>query len=438
MTNSVPQIHVHSSCDKHTLPFVIFMWETMLALANRPEDLRLTVHCMGPAAVDRLNGKLKQAAAVQVSNKRKDAMNGSYGHAVCILDSLSMTNDGDIHIIADSDTVVVAKGWDDYIRRRMHTDGVGIMGTTYEDLGGFSSGGGTTQAYKKVPTFTWCALAPRHNWRDLDVLPNKAHIIPINSPKLSKIYNLPEGYSVFGEAGYQLPQYLHDKQLSYDGWRQLKPTKEAVVLKGLSDYHEEYHVCDDVPFVLHHRGSMKHSYRGDKVSNAFYGAVDRYLNTERERPSRWSWDPEVDGKPSETAPVDEATPVVEADVEQPQNAREAVPYVRTDPREWLKVSWNGAQIRKKGAIDRASCRPILEFDKPCHDSIGHLRLEGVITSTYGVLVPATPVTPYVITCRNATNSLMVVSSNDDGPFVNVPANKTVWVLVDVDGCHRVE
>ena len=63
------------------------------------------------------------------------------------------------------------------------------------------------------------------------------------------------------------------------------------MLRGLSDYHEEYHVADGVPFVVHHRGSRNHAYRGDKVSQDFFGAVDRWLVDEKQREPRWRWEP---------------------------------------------------------------------------------------------------------------------------------------------------
>ena len=426
---TTPAIHVHTQADKSTVPYVKFMWETMLSTANHPELLHITVHCMGPSAVDRIKAFIQQGRAVLVPNRKGDPLNGSRGHAVCIMNALSMTGDGEIHIIADSDTVTVAKGWDDYIRNRLVNDNVGMIGTTYEDLGGFSSGGTTIQTYKKVPTFTWAALNPMHNWRDLDVSPNKAHSIAITTQKLSEIYNLPIGYNVFGEAAYQVPQYLHDHKLSYEGWPQLKPTKTAIVLKGLSDYHEEYN-AESVPFVVHHRGSLRLAYRSDRFSRAFYGAVDAYLAIEATHEPRWKW--QDTGKVLiPVAPVArEAAPQVGPVIEvTPEN------FVSSG-NEWLKVGYNGTVIRVRKKIDRKLAAAQLDFKPPVDGLVGHVRVEGVLEHKYPIVLPQTTTIPYMVTVRNATGGTLMVSCGK-GESIAVPATRTWLILVDIDTAQHV-
>jgi hypothetical protein len=401
----------------------------MLSLANEPDRLKITVHCMGPSAADRAKSWLPsdRGNSIIASAKKGDSLNGSRGHAACVMAALEATGDGNIHIICDSDTVVVAKGWDDYIRKRMVDDEVGIMGTTYEDLGGFSSGASAVQTYKKVPSLTWCVLSPMHNWRDLTVMPNKSHQVSITSPQLSQIYNLPQGYSVFGEVGWQLPQYVYDHALTYDGWRQLKPSKDAVILKGLSDYHEEYHV-DGEPFVVHHRGSMRHAYRGDKISRQFYSAVDDRLATELSRPPRWSWQ-DTGKKLEPVAPP--AKPIARPPIE--VKPEEFVPTGK----EWLKVTFNGNVLRARRGVDRTVPGTELEFERPDVDRIGHLRVEGVLEHNYPIVVPPVTAAPYMLTVRNAAGAPLLVTCGRGG-HVAVPCAKTWWLLVDVDGVQRVE
>lgn len=425
-----PAIHVHTQADKHTVGFAKFMWETMISLANHPELLRLTAHCMGPRAVELLKG-LPQSTVIQ-SKGRGDELHGSYGHGVCIMDALRMMTDADIHIIVDSDTVVVAKGWDDYIRQRIITDRIGMMGTTYEDLGGFSSGGGRVQTYKKVPNFTWTALNTRHPWTALDVLPNKSFEIAITDERLSKIYNLPIGHSIFGETSWQVPQFVSDNAIPYDGWKQRKPSSDALVLKGLSDYHEEYH-AGDIPIVVHHRGSMKHTYRGDRISNAFYGAVDKYLTSERDREPRWSW-PD-DGT---YVPVREPLPVVPPTVEVARPVDPPPPPVPVGA-EWLKLSLNGNVIRARKTVDRSTEELKVDFDLPASPIAGHLRIEGSVHRPYRLVIPGR-VTPYSITCRNATTrsiEVTIAGANRHG-LVSIPHGTTYNVLVDIDGAFRIE
>lgn len=429
---SIPGIHVHTQADKSTVPYAKFMWETMTSLANRPELLTITVHCMGPTAAARSDPWVQRGKAVIVPDKKGDPLNGSRGHGACVMNALAETGDGDIHVICDSDTVIVAKGWDDYLRKRLLDDGVGIVGSTYEDLGGFSSGASTVQTYKKVPSLTWCALSPLHDWRSLQVMPNKSHQVGITTAELSRIYNLPVGYSVFGEVGWQIPQYIHDHSLAYEGWRQLKPTKDAVILKGLSDYHEEFHV-DTVPLVAHHRGSMRHAYRGDKISKQFYSAVDTYLAAELARPPRWTWEPS-DKVP--TIKVFRNEPVVEP-VAPPPPVEVAPEAFTPSGKEWLKVSFNGTVVRGRKGIDRSKPASTLAFERPATDRIGHLRVEGTLEHNYPIVLPQTDVAPYMVTCRNATGAPLLVGCGRGGTVL-VPAGRTWWLLVDVDGVQRVE
>lgn len=420
---TITKIHCHSQADKSTLGFVKFMWETMVNLANHPEALHITVHCMGPAATERLSNLLKNGQTRLVPGNGKEGMNGSYGHGACIMDALAMTGDDEIHIIADSDTVMIAKGWDDYVRKRLLDDNIGIMGTTYEDLGGFSSGKGTTQTYKRVPTVTWCALNPRHDWRDLDVLPNKGHIITINTDEQVATYNLPIGYSIFGEVAYQIPQYVRDKNLTYDGWRQLKPTKDAIVLRGLSDYHEEYHTTDGrVPFLAHHRGSMKHAYRGDKISTAFYGAIDRHLISEINAGSKWS----------HSGCTCSSEPIVKVEVDDIVPSPNNVPIKD----EWLKVSLNGQPIRRRDRINRYAESPNLAYSLPPNGGVHHIRIEGNLAGPFSINVQNTVEVPYMITCRNVSGASMIIATEGGHERVAVPNSKTMLLLVDVDGvCH---
>lgn len=288
-SQTVTVVHVHTQADEHTIDFAHFMWKTMSELANRPNSLRLTVHCLGSSARDRSKAlDYPTRVDVRVVSDKDGGMSGSSAHAACANSALRSTGNGELHCIVDSDTVVLSKGWDDYLRLRLIDGGVGMVGSTYEDVGGFSSGNSPTQTYKGKPTLTWCAMTPLHDWRDLDVTCDKSRLVAIDTPFLSDVYGLPQGYSIFGEVGWQIPMYLHDRGLKSEGWRQLKPTKDAVVLRGLSDYHEEFH-ADGHAFVAHHRGSMKHRYRSDKMSKLFYAAVDAHLEKERQEEPKWVW-----------------------------------------------------------------------------------------------------------------------------------------------------
>jgi hypothetical protein len=438
----VPTIHVHTQSDKATVGYATFMWETMRSLANHPEALRLSVHGIGPSAGDRLKG-MPDTKTYQVQNVEPDkGMVGSTAHGACIEHALSMTDDGDIHVLVDSDTVVVAQGWDDYVRIELLDKGVGTFGTTYEDIGNFTSGGGNVQTYKGIPNVVWMALSPLHSWRGLKALPRKGSDVPVDSDALSKIYNLPLGYHVLRDVAWQIPQYLHDNSISYKAWKQLKPSGAATILKGLSDYHEEYHVDDAVPFVLHQRGSMRHSYRADRISSAFYGAVDRYLTSEKEsgRGPRWRWEPNAANARTlevmKLAKESSATRI--AEIERLAGQPTPTPVIAVAPTStgtgptingWLKATLDGASVWNR-------------YTQPVPSSIAvgftpdmstkNLRLEGTVGDVH-IVLPYAPVRAYTLTVRNLTTGLVTLAVLGQNKTVDVPKDACWLILVDVDG-----
>lgn len=386
------------------------MWDTMLKLADNSELLRLHVHCIGPTAADMLRD-MTQSQTYVVSEAKEG---GSYGHATCIMDAFKLMTDNEIHIICDSDAFVVAKGWDNFIRLKASC-GVGMAGTTYEELGGFSSGTGNVQTYKQIPTFTWAMLGAGPPWNTLDVMPNKEHRILIADEKMSQIYNLPVGHHVFGEAGYQLPLFLHQNRVKYEAWKQLKPSKDAVVLFGLSDYHEEYHV-DGIPFVVHHRGSLRHPYRGSRLSKAFFEKVDTWIEQEIRRPSRWDaglkglWKQlSLPFKYNEPAPV----------------RTEALPQGVTEG--WLKITADDVVTRTKSKFMTI----VNHVGYAAGTNIHHVRVEGDVNQRFFLELPN--IMGQSATIRNMTNFDMVVQKDSQTATIVVEPGRMAFVLVDVDG-----
>lgn len=467
----IPVIHVHTQSDKHTQPYTVFMWETMRSLANYPELLRLSVHCMGPTATEKL-ATLPATKTYHVPNISSDhGLVGSVGHGACVEHALSFTDDGDIHIIVDSDTVVLAKGWDDYVRHMLLDKDVGTFGTTYEDIGGFTSGAGDVQTYKGAPNVVWMALSPLHRWQDMRALPEKGTNLIIENEGMSKIYGLPVGNHVLRDVAWQIPEYLASRSISYIGWKQLKPSSPAsIVLKGLSDYHEEYHVSGDVPFVVHHRGSMKHKYRIDDISVNFYKAVDAWLNEETRRQPRWRW--VFDDKAIKTAAqlsliktqsaerikAIEATagrlitsgpnvglpipPVaIEAlarDAERAKVVTEAPPVARGETLSgWAKVTLgNNVVLPRHARVPQA-----VDVTYVPTDAIQTIRVEGNVMAGLQVVVPP-PVdnTSHKIIVRNVTPGTVTVMSTYEGRrsiSSNVPSGACWMLLVDVDGVIHV-
>lgn len=279
------KIHVHTQADKTTCPFVVYMWDAMLTLASKPSELKLTCHCLATEA-QRILANLPQATTKLVGGYNAERA-GSGGHGACIEDALKMTNDESVHIIVDSDTVVLAKGWDNGVLDVLFKRQIGIFGATYEDIGGFSSGTGNVQTYKNVPNVVWVALSPNFDWTHLEAMPKKEATLQIDTDELALVYNLPKGYKVLRDVAWQVPEYIAARSIPYFGMKQLKPTSNAIVTRGLSDYHEEFHL-DNVPFVAHQRGSARHTYRGDDISRSFYDIMDKHLSAEKLQQQRWT------------------------------------------------------------------------------------------------------------------------------------------------------
>jgi hypothetical protein len=429
MTYVIPTIHVHCASDKSTVDYVTFMWETMRTLANHPAALKLSIHGIGPTAGERLRG-MPNTQAYQVPTEYNT---GSAAHGACIEHALMMTDDGDIHILADSDTVVLAKGWDDYLRIKLIDEGIGMIGASSEDIGGFSSGSSQIQMAKNIPTTTWSALSPVKKWRALKAMPSKDSNILVNTDLLAQIYNLPVGYQVYRDVGWQIPQYLYDNGISYQSWRQLKPAGEALILKGLSDYNEEYHVEGGVPFLAHQRGSLRHAYRSHGISDRFYNAIDQYLVAEKveAKSTHWIWIPNA--KNTEVLQVMAglrmtrlANPIV-LPVTLVPDAPEPPPAQAGTVNGWLKISLDGATIRARQTMPVTKTTNI---DLVPTAAMRHLRLEGTVDNVY-FTVPIPEAVPYMMSVRNMTEGPATVV----GPKKSLIVPKDAcWIaLVDIDG-----
>lgn len=440
----IPIIHAHTQSDKSTIGYVQMMWETMRSLASHPGALKLSVHCIGPTAMSRLselpNTKTYHVPDVDPPN----SMAGSTAHAACIEDALRFTDDGEIHLLLDSDTVVLARGWDDYIRIALLDRKVGIIGTAVEDVGGHSSGSTPVQMAKRLPTVAWCALSPLHKWQSLQAMPKKDCNIPIKTEEQSKIYNLPIGYEVLRDVAWQIPQYLHDHNISYEAWPQLKPSKTAVVLKSLTDYHEEWHVAGDVPFVAHQRGSLRHPYRGAGTSANFYNAVDAWLATEKLHEPRWVWQQTTDNEDALATMMSDSARerprIIELEnttgqVRPPPGAGPAAPNRNEPPiAGWLKATLDGKNAWSRYA---AVVPGTVDVAFAPDTSTRHLRLEGTVAGAC-VSLPAAPDRPHSVTVRNLTAGSVTVRASTGSGTCSVPVGACWYVIVDIDGVIHAE
>jgi hypothetical protein len=203
---------------------------------------------------------------------------GSVGHALGIAKCLENLEPGAINVVSDVDVLIIRKNWDDVLRDEFLEKATGILGTTYENFSGFSSGTSTTQNYKNKPTLTWCAFSPNYDFKLMKVMPDKLNVLKIDNEYLSDIFGLPIGFSLLKDVGWELPFFLHDNLIPFKIFEHIKPTdSKSIVLKGAYPYHDEFHL-NGIPFLVHQRGSMKHVYRLDSISRDFYWKIGEFLN----------------------------------------------------------------------------------------------------------------------------------------------------------------
>lgn len=267
------RIDVHTIVSANSIRYYDYLRANYRALAKRPSRVRFLAYCLDISSAFWLNQKVDLASVTSLPYAR-----GSLGHAIGIEAALRRSDSSAIHVIADADTVIFRQGWDSIIEESLTgLHSYGILGVPYESIGGFSSGVTLLQTYKRIPTTTWMAISPLFDFRDLEVRPDKAKVIEVTTKELSEIYNLPVGFSVLKDVGWQIPDFIYGRGISYFALEQVKPKSCAAgPLANISPYHDEFH-WNGLPFVAHQRGSMKHRFRIDPLSCAFYDACDAYL-----------------------------------------------------------------------------------------------------------------------------------------------------------------
>jgi len=266
-------INVHATVSSNSLGYFEYMRANYHALTSRENTLRFFVYCLDRGSAHHLKDDKTIHMVFPLAYGR-----GSGGHAQAIEHAIKNMVPGEPNIIADTDVVLLLKDWDKLLVDAMiDQKRFGIVGTRLEDIGGFSSGETKYQQYKKKPTTTWMALSGDYDFSGLQVRPDKSNFIEITNDELSALYNLPIGYFVVKDTGWQIPSYLQDRKIPYFALEIVKPTSpQAKALKGTNPYHDEFQ-WDGVPYLAHQRGSMRHRFRIDPLSVDFYDACDRYL-----------------------------------------------------------------------------------------------------------------------------------------------------------------
>jgi hypothetical protein len=267
------RLNVHATVSFNSIGYYRYMRANYAALTSPENEVAVHVYCL-----DQECGSVLQRDGSLASVHTVPFGRGSSGHAQAIEAALARLVPGEINIIADTDVVMLMNEWDrPIVADMMNGSGYGIIGTRLEDINGFSSGTTKYQQYKKKPTTTWMALSPHYDFSRLRVRPDKVNEIEVMTQELSALYNLPVGYVVVKDTGWQIPSYLEENAIPYFALDIVKPTDPAAkALCGTSPYHDEFQ-WDGVPYLAHQRGSMTHRFRIDPLSVDFYDACDAYL-----------------------------------------------------------------------------------------------------------------------------------------------------------------
>lgn len=271
---------IHIVISNRSFSYLRFVLRNYRELCSKSSKINFRVYCLDRTVYHRISKSKLAVEKILVNNAHK----GSTGHSMGLSLALKNFTTGHINIISDADVCVLVKNWDVSLLEFLTTPSsqvvkpTGVIGVTYENINGFSTGNSEIQTYKKAPTLTWCLFMPDYDFSKLDPSSEKNNLLLIDSTQLSKIFGLPQGYSLLRDVGWQLPLFLIENSIPYLIFDHIKPSNsDAKILAGAGDYHDEFHY-DNLPFLVHQRGSMKHAFRLSKFSKNFYNRVDKYLD----------------------------------------------------------------------------------------------------------------------------------------------------------------
>ena len=144
-------INIHTTLGNSTFQYFEYMKQNYLKTATK-HKLVFYSYCLDNESYIK-SSNFSTAIKVEPGS-------GTLGHCNGInvaLSNFKNTELESIDIIADSDTVMLMNGWD-IITENILKD-VGVFGTTYEKIGGYSSGLSEIQTYKNIPNVTWFATS---------------------------------------------------------------------------------------------------------------------------------------------------------------------------------------------------------------------------------------------------------------------------------------
>lgn len=287
-------LNIHIVVSSNSMKYFEYLIMNMKHTAKFSERLFFYSHCLDNNSFEK-NNKNKNLSNSYAAFKQKDAyrkktffewkiyfkslitnnhsLNGSNGHA-CGLNSIvrNMASLKGHNIIIDADCAILKKNWDLLICKFLKN--FDIIGTNYEEKGGFTSGNGINQTYKKLPNPVFMGVKNGINLSDLDWMPDKKKNLKIVNKELSDTFNLPIGYELVRDVGWRLPIIIYEKNYSIKVTKYIPLQSKLRVLRTGTDYNQEYHF-DKIPFLGHQRGSARFEFKKSKYSKKFYEYVEK-------------------------------------------------------------------------------------------------------------------------------------------------------------------
>jgi hypothetical protein len=282
-------------CD-NSIDYFKYLLNNYRSLASSAAQIEVIAHCTDDKSYKIVIEQKLSHRAVPVHRRpefyvygnRHDVMNriklalgaapklgGSSGHAAGIKSAFKSSGGEGMDIIADTDTVILVPDWDLKLEKILTE--YAVIGTSYEQKGGVSSGSGNIQTYKTAPNLTWMAFSSRYPFSELDPSHKLWSHLPIKTKEQAELYGVDVGSHLLRDIGWKMPQFLKDRNAKACMLENVYPESgKCKVLKTSNHYNEEFQL-NSMPFIAHQRGSRKHPFKSEPLSAPFYKAVEDYL-----------------------------------------------------------------------------------------------------------------------------------------------------------------
>lgn len=220
-----------------------------------------------------------------------DFAHPGYRHYLTIKTALNNFKKESINIIADTDTVVMLKNWDEYIYDMLKNNY--CVGCQYN----------TIWHYKNYPCFIWAAFGENCGFDYIlkEPFPNKTNIykflthnesefynyifyseshIKMNSDLLKK-HNFENDYKsvMIADVGWDFPKFLVDNNLKYKVFDNISnfDFRHRFLNGYMAVNHVEYHI-NDIAFLAHQESGTARPFRKVSESSEFYEAYEKMIN----------------------------------------------------------------------------------------------------------------------------------------------------------------